>query len=599
MTVVEDLLVLGDFVLTGGTGGDPEAPWTVEIIGEDMDFGDAEPREVIVRTLLQDGDGVTIDGHGNREVVLGALITAERSDGLAGGEAALMAELGRRNTLTWTPPDSYGPPTVHEVITSTHSFEFDDWGEMEPEQTGRRFVLRFICEPFPRSVEETVVEAISTGATPPAPTPVVVDDGTSTSGWAASYDVRNSGFTTYPAGVESGAVVARTAVPAAVKTLGGNISATLARTGLNAPMGDTPYLEIDVSVVAIRFPQRRLAFEINGRTAYPVAVNGTWFTFKPGVATVTSVKVTTHHSALNMGGSMFGRIDLAIAEIKRTNVPPIIGTGRQQHRSLQVEGTARTQGSLQIAHNSAGLGTVMAYTCPDDGTGYQPPLTAHRVAGTPTTTDTSTASGIRRTLAPLMPELFEVPARAVPSGTYSVMAILRSATAGEKEIFFGAETVVGGQPSGGAGGSRVVTLPANAWTVVELGVLPLPPAALPASSAADVRVWVTASEDDAVVLDEVYIFNLDVGALTWVNAGSARRMWLDTATLDWPRPAIWLGSSADRSDARHAVGKTEIRSMGTHMFPPGGVNVFTVALGAPYASASLRFHRRWHANAAA
>jgi len=460
-------------------------------------------------------------------------------------------------------------------------------------------VLRLVCEPFPRSMDETVVEAIASGATPPTPTTVMVDDCNSASGWAASYDVRNSGFTTYPAAVESGAVVARTAAPASVRTQGGDISVTLTRSGLSASMGSTPYLELDVSAVAIRFPRRRLSFEINGRSAYPVAINGTRFTFKPNASTVSTVKVTTHHSALDMGGSMFGRIDLAIGEIRRTSALPAIGTGRQQFRSLQVDGTARTQGSLEVAHASSGLGVVMAYTCRDDQSGYQPPLTAHRVSGTTTTADASTASGMRRTLALLNPELFEVPARSVPSGTYALMAILRSATAGPKTLHFGAETVVNGTPSGYAIGSRIVTLPANAWTVVDLGTLPLPPAALPRTSSGKVRLWLTAAVEEAVEVDEAYIFNLDLGALTWVNAGASRRMWLDTATLDWPRPSIWLGSTEDRSDARHAVGRTEIKSMGTHSFRPGLVNLFTVTTGTSYASARLRYYQRWHANAAA
>jgi hypothetical protein len=150
-------LVLGDLDLM-----DPEgSPFAVETLAEGTDWGNPQPIEVAVRSLLQDGSIVVHQGDDNREVSLRVIISAPDSAALAEGEAALMAELYRANTLTYTPADGWGPPTVFSVVTSSLAHTMDDLGEVRGERT---WSVRLVCEPFGRSVNEVSV----------APTPTTI-----------------------------------------------------------------------------------------------------------------------------------------------------------------------------------------------------------------------------------------------------------------------------------------------------------------------------------------------------------------------------------------------------------------------------------------
>lgn len=599
----EHQLTLGTgFDLIGGTGDG----WMVETIAEGMNFGSASPVDVVTATLLQDGAVETTDRWENRDLTFGVLITGETLSGLARGEAALYAELARRSTLTWTPPDGLGLPSVYEVLTSWAEFEFDDWGEMKPVDVGRRFVVRLRCAPWARSVDEVLVESITGGVAPPAEATETVDACTSPTGWAVS-----SRSNTAPDGdagltgptVSGGAIVGGftwATEPWLWPTLFTNVSLT--RTGLSADMDDTRFLVIETDWSSpISGLMTKQTFRVNGEVVNPAAQVGSKIYIDCAeIATVTSVEVEVRFSYTTRYDAT---MTVRVHEIIRTNQPPTIGTGRQQFRSLPVYGAARTQGSLQIEHETLPLGQVLVYTNVEDGSGYQPACRQYRSGGATAVVDGQTASGFRSPMTPSAPEVYTIPAARVPAGTYELLTRVRSASTGTPIVGASAVTLIGGVSAAPASTSAIVALTANVWSVQSLGLLTLPPTALPKETSASVRITVTPSVN--MDIDDLWICNLTTGALTRVDCGTAgspspggpfNRLWIDTATLEWPRPAIWVGTEPDRSDARH-VDSSECQAAGTHTLPPGAVNVFAMTSGAPYAAVRGRYHPRWPNNA--
>lgn len=573
-------LALGSFDLIEGE----QDGWTVETIAEGMSFGAAEPREVVIQTLLQDGDAVEIDSYGNRVLTFGILIKGADSADVAAGAAALDAEVGIPNTLSWTPPDGWGATTVFDVVTSSKSFEFDDWGEMEPTKWGRRFVLTLTCAPFGRSADETVVEAIADGEAPPTPVSDVLDDCTSTTGWAIS-----PGNTVSLASGHLQAAATTGTTPQVM---------ALTRTfGAPEAVTDTQYLYVDWDPSAFTTGSLRalvdMTTELTLVAAGPSDDN-------PGFTRVWFEALTVPISSLTF---MWTRTRVthvtAFAEVGRTNVNPFIGSGRQQFRSLLVGGSARTQGSLQISHETDALGEVLAYTNADDGSGYQPACRQYRVSGNASPTpDASTASGSFEPLDGGASVTFDIPARALPAGTYVLVARIRGTGAAITGVSWSAATRVGTTDMLTETGAKIIGTQAT-WTMHEVATVTLPPVALPPSSEAVVRVKLSSTND--LDLDELWLFNIDIGSYTHVSCGTAapsaggssNRLWIDTATLDWPFPAIWLGTEADRSDARHAVSVTEAKATGRHVLAAGDVNLFTFTSNAENAAASLSFHKRW------
>jgi hypothetical protein len=577
-------LTLGSFDLVGGEGDG----WQVETIAEGMSFGAPAGRDVVVRTLLQDGAAMSRDGYDNREVTCGVLITAADSLGLALGEAALAAEIGKRNELIWTPPDDLGPSSRYVVVMSSMSQDWDDWGYMEPGTHGVRWVLSLTCKPFAESIDRVVVAAVGSGSIPPTPVTVLVDDCTSVTNWVGSPN----------APATSGGAVRETVVVAGSGAGAAYTDLSLQRDG-TVDMTGTPLLRVSVSSVGSgSVPSDPIVVRVGGVELEPVARLGEFVYYRPPTTFGKIEFLVTQQFIKQTGAS---GATLSVNDITRTNVVPFIGTGRQQFRSLEVAGSARTEGSLQIAHETAALGVVAVYTNADDRSGYQPACRQYRTAGGAVTGDVTTASGQYSPLNAGTPETYDIPSRAVPEGTYAPMARLKHATPGYYPITLTASLLSGSLELGSVSVTQNMYV-TSSWALYPLGSLSLPPVAVPPGSLAKVRLKL--SSTGAVQVDDTYIFNTTIGALSVVDCGTgtpvaggpANRLWIDTASLDVPRPAMWVGTLADRSDAHHVEG-LKIQSEMPHRFPPGPVNLFTVS-DAEYVAASLDFHPAWHSNAA-
>lgn len=576
----------GDLVLD-------QSPFALEF---GSDFGAPQSVSAVIASLLIDGEIEMWQRDSNRTVSMTVLI--EWSDMLtaAEAEASLIAEASKqRNLLTINPGDGWGPSNVFDTFRAQVTWLRDD----EIEQQGyRRFQLTMQAAPNVRSTEVQIVAAIGTGVTPPTPNTVTVDDCSAIGGWT------NDGDASTSLSVVSGAIqVVNGASPR------GDVTMVRARRDGVVSMSGTPYLAVDmVKVVGSYAYLGSAALVLDGGSALLPFASGP----SPDNSAYTRVwwnlvgvsSFSTMLLRIGMIGTATNLAGYAIDKVIRTNVDPSIGTARQQFRSLVVGGTARTEGSLQIQHETAALGDVLVQTMVDDGSGHQPACRQYRVAGGSVTSDSATASGSYSPLDAVTAETYDVPARTLPEGSYSILARVKAASTSTPLITVSARTRVGSVDAAASSTAEFVSLTAGAWQIVELGRLVLPPTAVPAGSSAVVRL--TASTASRVDIDDLWLFHTTLGAYSLVSCGTGtpviggpfNRLWLDTATLDRPEPSIWLGTQADRSDARHAGG-TEIRAQGTHVFTPGKVNLFTVTSNALNAAASLSFYPRWHSNAAA
>lgn len=568
--------LLGDPVTTAGG-------YWFEAAGEDTDLGNPEPVEKAIASFLQDGAIAAIESYDNREMPLKITVKGVDSAGLAAGEAALMGEVAKRNTLTWTPPDKAGDfagvPSVFDVVTSWLDHSFDDINELNLQRT---YTLTIKALPFARS--NTLTTLVSPA--PPSTTPVVtvVDACTSTTGWSNTGSSAGTGA----AATGSGDVYA-------VQSWAGPGASSrrvqLNRTGLSASGGAYIRIVFTSTTSGGGTPTYSVAFN-GGAAIAPTAASGNtrWYYF---TATVTSVAI-----AVDQVVNASGTLSLYVSDISRSNMPQDQTGARQSFRSLAVAGSARTQGNLALEDPGAGLGSALVYTSPNAGSVFQPPLRAYRTASPTETTDSTMISGKYNNLSSGM--AFEIPAPLVPSGSYLMMARVQHPTGGTYTLSWQARTKVGTTISGAPtdpSGSHLVTLSSGVWATTIVGAMVLPIRQM--GSAGYVRLELSGSSG-GLVIDEVWLFNLDIGRLTWVECGSgtpatmvvSSRLFLDAASLDSPVPSVWLGTAANRSDSFGAA--TEMKSFGEHEFIPPSMNVFTVTSASVATQVTLSYYKRAH-----
>lgn len=578
-----------------------------ELLGADFSLGSPVPVERVIESLLHDGSMIERERDDNRDQGFVVVVCAPKDDGvaLAAGEQALALATGVPCEMAWRGPHSVAATTVFEVVTSRLTGVYGPDYDLELMRGRAVYGLSISALPFGRSETETVVEALTVGAG----SEVVISDGTSAAGWSSP-----DGAVTVSSG--------RLSVPA---------PATYSSIAANDDGTFTQFYDVDVTltVSAIDFtttPYLSLEYE----TSVPAAGRSLTAAYADGLplvevadsyltAPVKRATVYTLDSSATVLRWVFSvristawstpvAFSLLLDNVKRgPRSPKASVTGRESLRSLAVGGSARTQASLQVAHETAGLGDTIVYTAPGLGSGYSPDLSQFYVTGGSATNDAALISGVRRTTS-ATPVAFDVPAVSLPRGGYVLFARVRAATANHsRALDWTATTRVGGVDLGGGqlGTSGLVALDTTAWKIVPLGGMVLPPVDVPATSSSAVRVTVarngSASPNGEVQIDQVWLFYCgDDAALTIVAAGAGtpaagsvhNRVWLDSPTLARPVPALWLGTAADRSDAFHAGAL--VSAWGEHRFPADGVGLYVATSGAVDAAVSSRHFKRWH-----
>lgn len=561
---------------------------------EETDFGNPVTIEQKIQSWLQDGALVQLDGYDNRDdLVIPVRITGTNSDKLAQAEKALMLETGKTNTLIWTPPDGFGLPCVFSVVMSKlENPDYDDLAELNLNQAHYR--LRIQAEPFVRSADlTTVTKAAPTGTQ----TLTTIDDGTSTTGWSGSAPDAGSISLSTSGGLVRLAAQQPWSGGPGVKTV------KLNRTGLAVSLSTTPYLRITVNFNTLNSSYISTTgvptFKFNG-IDLPIAMqfgNVYWFdTTGTGVGTtLTTMSISMTYQVDTTQGIASIGFDLS----QRSNVLGEVGTNRQLTRTLEVAGSARTQGSLAIEDATNSLGDVLVYTTPSASGIAQPNLRTALSSGNVQSADTSTVSGFTSDLSVL--HTFDVNANALLPGGYLLLARVKHASSGGRALTWAAKARMGSTNlAGGQSGSRTATLTAGVYSIVRVGRMNLPPRKLGSSG----KVRIELQGPSGVTLDEAWLFNIETGRLSQFSAGtaapsaggSANRAWLDAPTLNSPIPALYLGTQADRSDAFHVA--DEAQSFLVHEFLPTSMNVFTVTTNSVAATITLSHYPRFHTRVA-
>lgn len=272
--------------------------------------------------------------------------------------------------------------------------------------------------------------------------------------------------------------------------------------------------------------------------------------------------------------------------------------------SLDVAGSSETEGSLHVSHASSDLGDVAVYTCRNDVPTYLPNLRQYASTATAAaaTADAAIVSGARNNLDGGWTA--EVPASTLPRGSYVLWARLRSNVAGDQVInwntgsYLGASTI---RATASFGSTTVNFAATNTWYLMPLVRLQLPPMLLPAGSTAKVNIDLVAANPAAsnIDIDEAWAFNVTIGALTVIDkvklAGGTppdtRNVWIDTPSVDLPKPSVWRGLAGDRSNSYGAGGY--VNAWGRHELKPPTIRGFLVTTGAADAVLSMDHYPRW------
>lgn len=578
-------LTLGAINLLGDREDMGDNGWVVEATAEGADFGNPTAVDREVDSWLQDGVIVSRDKYGNRsDMVLKVRLTGVDANMLALAEMALVAEVGRPNLLTWTPPGVDAAACVFSLVMSTLDHAFDDMAELR-ERPERTFLIRMQAEPFVSAVDMVSV-------TKPAPTGTQVitsiDDGSSTTNWTGTA----AGATTTALSTVSGTLIWRAS---GYTTPWGNKQLRLKRTGLAASLATTPFVRVQAQFTTAPAISVGPVFLLNG-VSVPVAMQVGNYFWLDTTGTGVGTTLTTFEIRASWGIYTPGvEISIRLLDLSRSNVIGEDGTNRQLTRTLDVAGSMRTPASLAVEDETNALGTVLVYTSPSVAGIAQPNLRQFRVGGASTSVGTN-VSGFSSDLGTL--HSFDVPITQLCPGGYVLMARV-SDTAGAKSLTWAAKSRQGSTSlADGQAGTTPFTA-TGSYQVVQVARMNLPPRKLGPDGVVRIELSGTST------LDEAWLFNIDTGRLTWVECGtvgpaaggSSNRLWLDSPTLESPSPAVYRGFAADRSDSMH-VG-SEMLSLGNHEFVPPAMNIFTVTTNSQASAVTLSSYPRFHSHVAA
>lgn len=611
--------IYGDLDLT-------DAPFMVEF---GLDLGNAQAVTAVIDSLLTDGELISGERDSNREISLTVLVEGSDLAALADAEALLVAQARKqRNTLTVEPGDDIGPTTVFETFRAQVEWQRDDDFERS---NLRRFVLTIPALPHSRSLEPVVDDA----DTPPSDGGTLLYNCESTAGWSQTqtpfgigpigteYVVDGTYFTEGAGSIRSKPYYGYTeyGFPTAYFAFADRVTGLSLDTGtggymavsIRASHGDPLTTSGGIWMTSVENGEQAVSFINTGRDAegfvrfvWPVdaALTVTGLRFQLGLTYPRA-------SQTDNGTNVYMYYDDVRLLASAT-------TDKQIIKQLDVQGSARTTGSLLVASpaDEVALGKVLVITAPTDAlpAGYTPDARRWVTSGS-TTADSDAPSGSY--FSPngafgVGGPVFDVPASAFTPGAYVAVLVARidSFTAS-----FGvrAQLLVGGL---GVGGYQTETLNAdgqvlNEYTFFTLGVLNLPPVPV-LSPDSDVRVRFEFSGAGAgsTRIDNLYLIPawsvggrpvadfsiIDCGSGTVAVGGPSSHLWIDSPSASQPQGGYWRGPDASKQLAVSAW--PDATKPGLHVFEPGGLTAFVVSTEAQGPRVELTYYPAWHGSAA-
>lgn len=612
-------------------------------------WGNPQPVEVVLNSLMRDGMLTQTESVGNREISVALRICASDPLGLQDGMDALYRAVGKRTTLVWTPPDGYADTRVYEVETSSIETGDGDW-DLEYLRNEVRVRLRLVCQPYWRETELTteVAEGIPSVGT-------VVNAGTSTANWSTPpAEVQNPNNTTtvvdpQPANmvaVDESAVAAKAYRVGSSRVVGG-LGAEDARRVKNLStltqaitVAAGAYLSFEVK---FDVPVGRMVSYNGGGGSYQETGVLDTFAIAAGAASRTYYKVppksgdrylteaivqaTTNGftrytfridqpmsiTGLSWAGDQLvpytddpAAADRPRIKVRNIAVAETATLGKQVLKTLGVGGSARTTGSLHVAapSDAVALGKVLAFTVPQSkvSSGFRPDLRQWATTGA-TSTNNAPPSGaaynsLGTTYGSTGSPVFVVPASMFKNGAYTIAALAFHANAAAYDLSVEASLMIGGTVV--ATEELVTTVQQQVaeqgtWRYRVLGTMYLPAAAIQSpSTAATVRFRFKSAAGAS--LDEVFALPTE-GDLTIVDCGSgtvgataSSHLWIDSPSPEQPQGGYWRAATPLRADALSAWSSTAVP--GVHTFDAGQMLAFVSATDAQGPTVSFDFYKR-------
>lgn len=591
----------------------------------DVSWGEPQPVEVALNSLLRDGGLVETDSDGNREVSL--LVEVQSSDpiGLGQGVALLHRATGKRTTLKWLPP-GMDVRTVFRVETSSlgNPSSFDDLAFLKHKQV---FRLRLVCLPytFSDSLTTEVAEGIPSVGT-------IVNAGTSLTGWSTP-------TATVP-GPSFGSQVPASPQPANMLAVDGTSVAAKAyqvdATRYVGALGASDALQVRNSQTltqAISIPTGAyLSFEVKldvpiGRTltsffnetyqetgvldSFEVAAGSNSRTYKKfreqyadrylfsqGIIEALADGWTRYTfridaamaiTALTWTGRQFVPYtqDYATAArprimVRNVAVAETATLGKQALKVSEIGGSARTIGSLHIAapSDSVALGQVLAYSVPQSkvANGFRPDLRQWVDPGATTATvgGRSVLSGVSTNYGSSGSPTFTAPASMFQPGPYMVAGDLYG-PAGLNTLTIEATLLIGGVVASTREYPltyRVDAANASRWRLCSLGTIYLPPTAV-SNPGASATVRIRLKSTAGVSVDELFVLPT-AGDLTIIDCGegavgpnASSHLWIIApAPENDGRGAYLRGATPTRANAISAHTVRDLTVRGQHVLSP-------------------------------
>ncbi|MCL8026307.1 hypothetical protein [Nocardioides bruguierae] len=621
----------------------------VRVTVNGLQRGSVVPVISVIDSLMQSSIEV-VSGWENRDQQVILTLEGPDSDALAEYEERLhLATAQAMNTLTWTPNDGFGAPTAFDILWARlEGDEAAGWDDREVANR-RRWILTFRAEPHARSTELVVDEALSQDGAAGA----LINGCESLTGWSAESTFASLELTTLDVGFGSTVPEGTYAIQInpgeqRYRDAGGGYfwwtrweTVTLDAAAVIDFTG-TPYLTVwsnPSGAVANPFEDPSVVRAwVDGVEAALVTVDdGVWtfITGAPASADEVTLYVEKTSKLYSKTGDpadarVFALDVLAIDNLRReSTLPTTSPTGRESTRTITVQGSAPTQGRLEVSHPTLPLGTVIVYTAPVLGQGgYTPDLMKYLDISPYSIADAGGLYGTRTAIGRSEDSdsvTFRVPAAALPEGSYQLLG--RPYNPANTPDQVGTVTVSAHLelPSGADVGlvTEECTPQQVGGLMLLCGSLALPPATVPSGSGGVVVIEITSTGSSGagtygLVVSELLAFwagggaeattRADPGvALVVVDAGSGstttpeagtanNRLWIDAPSVEnGGRPQIWLGTEESRSDAYNAG--TVTSAFGVPALSPPATKLYVATTNATYAETVMSHYPRWHTNA--
>lgn len=605
-------LVLDGGVLEEAAPRTHPGGYRFSVVGEDLTFGSPVPKELVLQSMMSDGSLVRKVGDDNREAGFRVMIEGPDTAALAKGEQALSLLLGKRTTMEWHSSDGVGAPTVFDVVTSSMAFLDDDVDEVRNMRW--TFRVRLICLPYGRSPNLVSVAGDIIGDA------TIFNACDSVTGWTASRALPEGGDGPLAITVDTSVKYQGTA---SLKTSGDPWRIDYQN---NSGFADRVWYRhsyslsgVSVSGVYYSFVARVEADDpgamVTGdpnaggnnsgswRYAGSESFGGGWYRYtfaRPaGYPTDTIVGFSLRFATSADGTPGQGHMWLDQIEARGTT-----SSLRQSMRSFEVLGSVRAPGSLAIEHDTLSLGEVTVWMGEDRGDGYRPDMRRWRAAsgGDTSTPNTQAVSGSYSTGTGIR---YEAPASMFSPGSYVAVIRAKFPTATTVTSTLTARLVSGAGVEYGDATSLKASfpVPSDAFRFITLGVVELPPTRVARESTATLRIQLSGVlVPSGGLFDELWLYrvddestllSVDCGGETAPSAaGPYNRLWVDVPSIDQPRGGVWVGTQANRSDARHPG--LDLKSKAVPNLVPPRVQIHMVTPGAPGAKPTLSYHPHDH-----